>query len=200
MTIVVGNTGFDAVPYGRPIEDIGAGACIVNGQECMDWKDRFEWEPEEQIFFPVSWRLAARKQDERLAIERRLAEPHLVRRSLPIRRSIVFSSSNLKSNCWVVQKEHLNASATALPYFSAPGATGREILASTRHQPLTNVLMITQEGGVDLESTSQREAGRRYKIIFAIVQKEHLNASTVFRLPDDSRQGNKVKDWHWSVV
>lgn len=54
MTIVVGNTGFDAVPYGRPIEDIGAGACIVNGQECMDWKDRFEWEPEEQILLEFS--------------------------------------------------------------------------------------------------------------------------------------------------
>ncbi|KAF5870327.1 uncharacterized protein Bfra_009711 [Botrytis fragariae] len=42
MTIVVGNTGLEVVPYGRPIEDIGTGACIVNRQECVDWKDRFE--------------------------------------------------------------------------------------------------------------------------------------------------------------
>ncbi|TGO21894.1 hypothetical protein BPAE_0195g00220 [Botrytis paeoniae] len=42
MTLVVGNTGFEVVPYGRPIEDIGTGACIVNRQECMDWKDQFE--------------------------------------------------------------------------------------------------------------------------------------------------------------
>lgn len=42
MTIVVGNTGLEVVPYGRPIKDIGTGACIVNRQECMDWKDQFE--------------------------------------------------------------------------------------------------------------------------------------------------------------
>ncbi|KAF7911954.1 hypothetical protein BELL_0612g00040 [Botrytis elliptica] len=42
MTIVVGNTGLEVVPYGRPIEDIGTGACIVNRQECMDWKNQFE--------------------------------------------------------------------------------------------------------------------------------------------------------------
>ncbi|TGO33242.1 hypothetical protein BHYA_0258g00100 [Botrytis hyacinthi] len=42
MTIVVGNTGLEVVPYGRPIEDIGTSACIVNRQECMDWRDQFE--------------------------------------------------------------------------------------------------------------------------------------------------------------
>ncbi|KAF7891653.1 hypothetical protein EAF00_007955 [Botryotinia globosa] len=42
MTIVVGDSGLEVVPYGRPIEDIGTGACIVNRQECIDWKDQFE--------------------------------------------------------------------------------------------------------------------------------------------------------------
>ncbi|KAF7891042.1 uncharacterized protein EAF02_001367 [Botrytis sinoallii] len=42
MTIVVGNTGLEVIPYGRPIEDIGTGACIVNRQECMDWKNQFD--------------------------------------------------------------------------------------------------------------------------------------------------------------
>lgn len=36
MTIVVGNTGFEDISYGRPIEEIGADTCIVNRQECMD--------------------------------------------------------------------------------------------------------------------------------------------------------------------
>ncbi|KAF5878701.1 uncharacterized protein Bfra_000868 [Botrytis fragariae] len=45
---------------------------------------------------------AARKQDERLALERRLAEPHLVRRSLPHNnKGSTGFFSNLKSNCWV---------------------------------------------------------------------------------------------------
>ncbi|TGO67887.1 hypothetical protein BOTNAR_0034g00470 [Botryotinia narcissicola] len=42
MTIVVGDTGLEVVPYERSIEDIGTGACIVNRQECIDWKDQFE--------------------------------------------------------------------------------------------------------------------------------------------------------------
>ncbi|TEY34814.1 hypothetical protein BOTCAL_0613g00010 [Botryotinia calthae] len=41
MTIVVGNTGFEVVPYGRPIEEFSTGACILNRQECMDWKEKF---------------------------------------------------------------------------------------------------------------------------------------------------------------
>ncbi|TGO27440.1 hypothetical protein BPAE_0042g00530 [Botrytis paeoniae] len=45
---------------------------------------------------------AARKQDERLALERRLAEPHLVRRSLPHNnKGSTGFFSNLKSSCWV---------------------------------------------------------------------------------------------------
>ncbi|TGO81248.1 hypothetical protein BPOR_1249g00010 [Botrytis porri] len=42
MTIRAGDAGLEVVPYGRAIEDIGTGACIVNRQECMDWKDQFE--------------------------------------------------------------------------------------------------------------------------------------------------------------
>ncbi|KAF7919463.1 uncharacterized protein EAE98_009303 [Botrytis deweyae] len=45
---------------------------------------------------------AARKQDERLALERRLAEPHLVRRSLPINnKGGIGFFSNLTTSCWV---------------------------------------------------------------------------------------------------
>ncbi|THV55491.1 hypothetical protein BGAL_0007g00200 [Botrytis galanthina] len=45
---------------------------------------------------------AARKQDERLALERRLAEPHLVRRSLPINnKGGIGFFNNLTSSCWV---------------------------------------------------------------------------------------------------
>ncbi|KAF5873153.1 uncharacterized protein Bfra_008431 [Botrytis fragariae] len=232
MNIVLGNTSFEVVLYGRLIEEVGAGACIVNRQECMDWKDKFEGDFEERMLlrfskirhvcFPVQefrdnsqsskissgllatccqeterevsvgatasraalncpegifeclsncsalfscaccygqtntglnpsetlgqrlddhagvggrsgnllvfiadpmlyidprncpegtfecpnncpafWRLAARKQDERLALERRLAEPHLVRRSLPNKNkwsigfSINFASNSL---------------------------------------------------------------------------------------------------------
>ncbi|KAF7950467.1 hypothetical protein EAE96_007751 [Botrytis aclada] len=42
MTVVVGNTGLEVVPDGRAIEDIGSGTVIVNRQECLDWKNRFE--------------------------------------------------------------------------------------------------------------------------------------------------------------
>ncbi|KAM0146043.1 hypothetical protein ACHAQE_010943 [Botrytis cinerea] len=48
MTIVVGNTGFEVVPYGRPIEEISTGACIVNRQECMDWKEEFGGQVEDE--------------------------------------------------------------------------------------------------------------------------------------------------------
>ncbi|KAF7952451.1 uncharacterized protein EAE97_001948 [Botrytis byssoidea] len=76
-------------------------------------------------------------------------------------------------------------SATARPYFSAPGAMGREILASTRQQPSTNLSMTTQEGG----------RKRKYKS-----KKDWVEVQNLFRLPGDLRQGNKTKDWHWSGV
>ncbi|TGO42397.1 hypothetical protein BHYA_0009g00760 [Botrytis hyacinthi] len=107
LGVGVGNTGFGAVPYGRPIEDIGTGACIVNRQECMDWKDKFEGEFEEQILLEFS---------------------------------------KIRHVYFPVQESHDNSQSAK------------------------------------------------------VVQKEHLNASTVFRLPGDLRQGNKTKDWHWSGV
>ncbi|ESZ97496.1 hypothetical protein SBOR_2185 [Sclerotinia borealis F-4128] len=48
---------------------------------------------------------AARKQDQRLALERRLAEPHLVRRSLPASDRWGFDGASFKRltlNCWVL--------------------------------------------------------------------------------------------------
>ncbi|KAF7952450.1 uncharacterized protein EAE97_001947 [Botrytis byssoidea] len=84
MTIVVGNTEFGAVPYGCPIEGIGAGACIVNRQECMDWKNNSEGEFEEQILLESS-------------------KIHHV--YFPVRKS-----HDNSQTAKIVQKEHLNAS------------------------------------------------------------------------------------------
>ncbi|TGO53785.1 hypothetical protein BOTNAR_0286g00010 [Botryotinia narcissicola] len=84
LNFIVGNTGFGAVPYGRPIEDIRAGACIVNRQECMDWKNNSEGKFEEQILLESS-------------------KIHHV--YFPVR-----ESHDNSQTAKIVQKEHLNAS------------------------------------------------------------------------------------------
>ncbi|KAF7889544.1 uncharacterized protein EAF02_001959 [Botrytis sinoallii] len=169
FTGFVGNTRFEAVPYGRPIEDIGAGACIVNRQECMDWKDKFEGEIEEQIlqgfskirhvYFPVQ-EFHDNSQSAKIVQKEHLNASQLsgflatccqekgreISAGASFGRAALVATlsahqkehwiffSKLKSNCWIVQKEHLNASAIARPCFPAPSAMGREILASARQQ------------------------------------------------------------------